>query len=186
MLQLAGIVGGGLWGNAQPHQNAGEHGVPLEDLFCHCPTGVGQGDIAVGIHQNVALLLEDAHRAADAGFGISHMLGNIDAADVGIGFGEDVDGFQVHFTGFLQSHRDTTFHNKNSIPQIQSFFNPHPSRLAPCHLPPGEGFGAVGKGRFYTCILEETMVKYYRNSARMAKSRVKIIAPVSGQGGKIL
>ena len=58
-------------------------------------------DKAVAVNKNIALLLQNVHRPADTGLGIAHMLRNIHAAHLRIGFIQYIDRFQVHFTGFL-------------------------------------------------------------------------------------
>ena len=65
---------------------------------------VGQHQKAVFIRDHITALLQKTNSPADTGFGISHMLRYIDAANMAALFRQYVDGFQIHFTGFLQMH----------------------------------------------------------------------------------
>lgn len=77
----------------------------LVDLFRHSPAGFGEGDAAIFRHMDIAPLPQNADSAADTGLGVAHFLSDIDGADKACALGENKDGFQIHFAGFLQGHK---------------------------------------------------------------------------------
>ena len=109
VLDLAGIGVGGLLVHAQADEQGFEQRVALEGALGDLSALIGQGQVAVVIYRDKTARAEQADGAADAGFGKAHMLTHVDGADVGAGFREAVDGFQIHLARFLQVHRGSPF-----------------------------------------------------------------------------
>ena len=114
VLDAAGVGLRHVRGHADALEEVGEYPVAFIDAFGHLLTGGQQGDGAVFIHLDIAAGLQKAHGAADAGLGIAHVLAHhvlahVDGADEVGFFGEDEDGLQIHFAGFLQMHGISSF-----------------------------------------------------------------------------
>ena len=104
MFDFTGIVLSNSGINTQSNQELLQKCMALVHPLGDGQTGLCQLNVAVFIHFDIAAILQKADGAADAGFGIAHMLYDVNRAYRGIGLGKDVDRLQVHFTGFLQMH----------------------------------------------------------------------------------
>ena len=94
---------------ADAGEEVGEDPVALIDALGHLLPGRQQGNGAVFVHLDIAAGLQKPHGAADAGLGIAHIFAHVDGADEVGFFGEDEDGLQIHFAGFLQMHGISSF-----------------------------------------------------------------------------
>ena len=101
MLDLTGILRCGSFVDTHTDQQTGQYRVAFKDLPGNSLAFLGQMQKALIVGDHIAALLQQAHSPADAGLGVAHMLRNIDAADICVGLGEHVDGFEIHLTGFL-------------------------------------------------------------------------------------
>ena len=101
VLNFAGIFCGNLTADTKAGEKTGKDGMTLEDLLCHIVAFISQRKETVTVYGKITALLQQADGSADAGFGVAHVLSHINAANVGTFLGEQVNGFQVHFGGFL-------------------------------------------------------------------------------------
>ena len=102
VFDAAGVLRGGLFIDTEAAEEAGQDGVAFVDVLGALKAGVGQFDEAVRVHDDEAVLLEEADGAADRGLGEAHVvLPDVDAVHGGGFLGQNIDRFQIHFTGFL-------------------------------------------------------------------------------------
>ena len=77
VLDLAGILCGDGCVDAELGEQLRQDGVPFIDFFSNLAAGVGQGQVAAVVNQDVAAAFEKAHGAADAGLAVAHIFSNI-------------------------------------------------------------------------------------------------------------
>ena len=111
MLNPACIRGSDFFRNTQVNEHIPKHRMALIYFFCCFPTKFRQGKKPILVNGNMAALLQKAHSATDAGLGVPHIFSHINGADIGALQGKNVNGFQVHFSGFLQTQREHLFLN---------------------------------------------------------------------------
>lgn len=66
VLELACVLDRDFFADAEADQQIREHGVPLVYLMCDLKPLVGEREISVLVHEEVAALLEKSNGAADA------------------------------------------------------------------------------------------------------------------------
>ena len=93
MLDLAGVFCCGLLVDAQRDEKAGQHFVPFIYIGCNLKTGRREGDETVFIHFDIAVFAQLLHCHADTGFGVVHLCGDVDGADLFGAFFQDQYGF---------------------------------------------------------------------------------------------
>ena len=71
MLHFTGICGGGLLIDAQRYQQLGQKIVTTHDLLCGLKTGLGQGDVAVFVDDDVFAGFQKTIRPGNTGACIS-------------------------------------------------------------------------------------------------------------------
>ena len=101
---IAGVLGRGLFVDAEADQKRREQRVAFIDLRGDLHAGIRQRDEAVAIDQNILPALQNADRTADARLGKPHMLRNVQRAHRPLLAQQHEDRLQIHFTGFLQMH----------------------------------------------------------------------------------
>ena len=106
MLDLAGVLGRRFGIDAERGEEIRKDGMALVDFFRNLMARVGQRDIAVLVDDDIAAVLEQTDRPADAWLGKAHILGYIKAADMAALEREDVNGLKIHLAGFQQAHGD--------------------------------------------------------------------------------
>ena len=78
----------------------------LIHLFRDGKTCIQEGDVAAGIHFDVAVFTEMLHGDADAGFCIFKLARNIDGADHTVSFLQNKYRFEIVFRRFQNFHGD--------------------------------------------------------------------------------
>ena len=104
MLDFAGIVGGSFGVDPEFCEKTGNHGMAGVNFFGDFSSGIGKVQISILIDGDVAAVFEKSNRAADAGFGKSHMFHHVNGTHRAHCAGENKDGFKIHFAGFLYVH----------------------------------------------------------------------------------
>ena len=80
----------------------------LVDFFGVGQTGFRQTEEAVPVDHQIAGVLQQMHRAADARLGEIHFLTHVYSAYRPVPPCQDEDRLQIHFAGFLKLHKLTT------------------------------------------------------------------------------
>ena len=104
VLCLAGILGGSLFVHAQLHEEVGEQTMAAVDAFCDLTARLQQGQVALTVHRNVAVLPQLFHRDADAGFGVAQFVDHVDGTDAAHPLIQHQDRFKVIFCGLVDLH----------------------------------------------------------------------------------
>ena len=116
MFDAAGISCCGVGRNSEDIlQKTAEDAVALIDCLRLLPSFPGQQNQIVFIHRNITGRAQDAHGAADAGFGKRQFVCNVDGANRSVFLFQHQNGFQIVFTGFL--------YLQGSISPFQSLYN---------------------------------------------------------------
>ena len=76
MLHFAGILCGGFFVNAKRDEKVRQERVARVDFFGDLAPRIGECYGTVGIDNNKAAILKQAHRAADRGLGVTHFFAN--------------------------------------------------------------------------------------------------------------
>ena len=104
MLCLAGIFGGGLFVHAQLHKEVGQQTVTAIDTLCDLAARCQQGQVALAVHRDIAVLAQLLHGNADAGFGKAQLIDHIDGTHTAHPLGEHKDRFKIIFCGLVDLH----------------------------------------------------------------------------------
>ena len=106
VFDLAGVLGGDLLRHTQAHQPLGKQLVPLIDTGGDLQAGIGEGEKAVAVHDDIAVFPQQPHGPADAGLGKAQVLRHVDGADSAL-FAQGQNGLQIVFRGFMNMHKIT-------------------------------------------------------------------------------
>lgn len=101
VLHAAGILRGGLGAYAERDEQLGEHLVAFVDLLRDGAALLREGDASARVDDDAVLVLEAPERAADGRLRDVHLGGDIHRVNLRMRLCEDQNGFQIHFTGFV-------------------------------------------------------------------------------------
>ena len=101
VLNSAGIFGGYLGVDPQHDQKIGNQGMALINLVGDGLSCGEQRDGAFGADGDISVLPEVFHGYADAGFGESQLIGNVDGAHSALLIMKNQDRFQIVFGRFV-------------------------------------------------------------------------------------
>ena len=105
----AGIVGCRFTRNTQLDQQLAEDGVAVQNVFRQSPAFFRQMDKTVFFHGNKAVVFQQTYSTGYAGLGLAHVFADVYGTDLLFFTRKDQNGFQIHFTGFLQCHTISPF-----------------------------------------------------------------------------
>lgn len=97
MLNPAGVFRRGFFIDSQIHQPVGKHCMAFIHGLSNLFSRIGQGDIAILIHQNITIFAEVAHGDADTRLGEIQFIGDIDGTDVRFFIAKNQYGFKIVF-----------------------------------------------------------------------------------------
>ena len=104
MLCLAGILCGDVLFHAQLHEEVGQQPVAAVNALGDLAARFQQGQVALTVHRNVAVLPQLFHRDADAGFGVAQFVDHVDGTDAAHPLIQHQDRFKVIFCGLVDLH----------------------------------------------------------------------------------
>ena len=101
MLDAAGVLGGSLPGNSKSDEPVGDQSVAFKHGLCDLTSGFGQGDVTAVADENMTAVAEILHGNADAWFGKTQFVGNVDGAHEGLSLSQYKYCLQIVLGGFV-------------------------------------------------------------------------------------
>ena len=104
MLCLTGVLGGGLFVHAQLHKEVGQQTVTAIDTLCDLAARCQQGQVALAVHRDIAVLAQLFHGNADACLGKAQLIDNVNGTHTAHPLGEHKDRFEIICCGLVDLH----------------------------------------------------------------------------------